>query len=62
MDFDIEVEIDGIRYAGNYSFDEYMIFVNFEGKQRSTQIDGAVRNIESLAKQMVCSLVKVNIN
>ena len=60
MDFDIEVEIDGICYAGSYTFDENMIFVNFGDKQRSTQIDGAIRNIESLAKQMLCSLVKVN--
>ena len=58
MDFDIEIEIDGIRYFGCYNYDEIMVSVNYDGKERHSQIDGYSANIEKLAKQLLRSLVK----
>jgi hypothetical protein len=57
MDFDIEIDIEGKRFSGSYDFGGNIISVYFEGNHRSTQIDGAAGNVESLAKQMLRSLV-----
>lgn len=57
MRFDIEIEIEGQHYSGSYEFSGNMVSVYFKGHHRSTQIDGAASNIESLAKMMLRSLI-----
>ncbi|HDS1205339.1 hypothetical protein KE622_18435 [Shewanella algae] len=57
MDIDIQVEKDGETFDGYFTFSGNMITVYYEGDYRSTQIDGAAGNIDSLAKQMLRGLV-----
>lgn len=57
MDIDIQIEKDGETFDGYFTFSGNMITVYYEGDYRSTQIDGAAGNIDSLAKQMLRGLV-----
>lgn len=57
MDIDIQIEKDGETFEGYFTFSGNMITVYYEGDYRSTQIDGAASNMDSLAKQMLRGLV-----
>jgi hypothetical protein len=58
---DIEVEIGGKLYSGSYDSGGNMISVYYEGEHRSTQVDGAARDIEAFAKQILRSLIRSTI-
>ena len=57
MDIDIQIEKDGETFEGYFTFSGNMITVYYEGDYRSTQIDGAASNTDSLARQMLRGLV-----